>query len=343
MPDEQDSRHFHHSRRHNGCVIIDCALYRDGQRAPVPIDDLSDAVDLARSWKDGFVWIGLYEPTEEEFEQVRQEFDLHPLAVEDALHAHQRPKIDVYPDLVFLVLKTIRYVDTSELIETGEIAVFLGDGYILSVRHGEGSPLNDVRHRLEENGLLKYGPSAVLHAICDKVVDDYLDVVAELQKDIDDIEEQVFGTDRTADAGRIYNLKREVLEFKRAVLPLTTPLQKLAGGDIDLIHEECRAFFKDVLDHNLRAGEIVESYDSLLTSVLDANLAQVSVRQNDDMRRISAWVAIAAVPTLLAGIWGMNFDHMPELRWTFGYPLALTIMGTVCLTLHRLFKRSGWL
>jgi magnesium transporter len=324
-------------------VIIDCALYRDGQRVPVPVEDLSDAVDLARSWKDGFVWIGLYEPTEAEFDSVRQEFDLHPLAVEDALHAHQRPKIDVYPDMVFLVLKTIRYVDTTELIETGEIAVFLGDGYILSVRHGEGSPLNDVRHRLEENGLLKYGPGAVLHAICDKIVDDYLLVVDELQKDIDSIEEQVFSSDRTADASRIYNLKREVLEFKRAVLPLNMPLQKLVKGEVKLIPDECRAFFKDVLDHNLRAGEVVESFDSLLTSVLDANLAQVSVRQNDDMRRISAWVAIAGVETLLAGIWGMNFKHMPELSWRFGYAFALAVMVASGLIVHRLFKRSGWL
>jgi magnesium transporter len=324
-------------------VIVDCALYRDGQRAATPITDLSEAVDLARSMDDGFVWIGLYQPTEEEFEQVSREFNLHPLAVEDALKAHQRPKLDMYKDMNFLVIKTIRYLDTTELIETGEIAVFLGDGFVLSVRHGDGTPLTDVRHRLEENGLLKYGPGAVLHAICDKVVDDYVEVTAELQQDIDDIEEQVFGSERTTDAGRIYNLKREVLEFKRAVLPLTAPLQKLAGGDVPLIHPECRAFFKDVLDHNLRVGEIVESFDSLLTSVLDANLAQVSVRQNEDMRRISAWVAIAAVPTLLAGIWGMNFEHMPELHWQYGYAFALGVIGTVCFTLYRFFKRSGWL
>jgi magnesium transporter len=293
--------------------------------------------------KDGFVWIGLYQPTEEEFAQVSREFNLHPLAVEDALKAHQRPKLDIYSDSVFMVLKTIHYVDSTELIETGEIAVFVGDGFILSVRHGEGSPLNDVRHRLEENGLLKYGPGAVLHAICDKVVDDYIAVTDELQKDIDDIEEQVFGTDRTADAGRIYNLKREVLEFKRAVLPLQHPLHRLVTGDVPMIDPECRAFFKDVYDHTMRVTEIVESFDSLLTSVLHANLAQISVRQNEDMRRISAYVAIAAVQTLLAGIWGMNFVHMPELRWQFGYAFALGAMAVSGFIVYRLFKRSGWI
>jgi magnesium transporter len=325
-------------------VIVDCALYRDGHRAPERIDDLSDALDLARTFEDGFVWIGLYEPTEHEFDSVRREFGLHALAVEDAVKAHQRPKLDMYGDTVFVVLKTVRYVDASELIETGEIALFMGKGFVLSVRHGEGSPLAEVRHRLEgSDTIVKCGASAVLHAIADKVVDDYLHVCDELQLDIDQIEEQVFGESRTSDAARIYNLKRETLEFKRAVLPLTGPLQKLAQGHVPGVNPEARAFFQDVLDHNLRAAETVESFDSLLTSVLDANLAQVSVRQNDDMRRISAWVAIAAVPTLLAGIWGMNFKHMPELNWQYGYGIALGMIASVCLTLYVLFKKSGWL
>jgi magnesium transporter len=326
-------------------VIVDCALYREGHRAPERVEDLSDALELARRFEDGFVWIGLYEPTDEEFDSVRREFELHSLAVEDALRAHQRPKIDIYGDTVFMVLKTVRYVDAAELIETGEIALFMGPGFVVSVRHGEGSPLNDVRHRLDENDeLLKCGPSAVLHAICDKVVDDYLQVCVDLQIDIDQIEEQVFSTDRGGgDAARIYNLKRETLEFKRAVLPLTYPLDKLARGHVPGVQPEAQAFFQDVLDHNLRASDTVESFDSLLTSVLDANLAQVSVRQNEDMRRISAWVAIAAVPTLLAGIWGMNFQHMPELNWEFGYGMALAIMGAACATLYVMFKRSGWL
>jgi magnesium transporter len=328
----------------NTGVIVDCALYREGHRAPEKVEDLSDALDLARTFEDGFVWIGLYEPSEDEFDSVRREFDLHPLAVEDAVKAHQRPKIDIYGDTVFVVLKTVRYVDATELIETGEIALFMGQGFVLSVRHGEGSPLAEVRHRLEESDtILKCGASAVLHAICDKVVDDYLHVCDELQHDIDQIEEQVFSPERSNDAGRIYNLKRETLEFKRAVLPLTLPLDRLARGHVPGVNPEAQAFFQDVLDHNLRAAETVESFDSLLTSVLDANLAQVSVRQNDDMRRISAWVAIAAVPTLLAGVWGMNFKHMPELNWAFGYGMALGIIACVCITLYVLFKRSGWL
>jgi magnesium transporter len=325
-------------------MIVDCALYREGHRSPERIDDLSNALDLARTFDDGFVWIGLYEPTDEEFDAVRREFDLHALAVEDAVKAHQRPKIDIYGDTVFVVLKTVRYVDATELIETGEIALFMGPNFVVSVRHGAGSPLTDVRHRLEGNDtLLKCGSSAVLHAICDKVVDDYLQVCVELQQDIDQIEEAVFSDQRSSDAARIYNLKRETLEFKRAVLPLTLPLERLARGHVPGVTPEAKAFFQDVLDHNLRAAETVESFDALLTSVLDANLAQVSVRQNEDMRRISAWVAIAAVPTLLAGIWGMNFEHMPELTWQYGYGVALGIIATVCVTLYVMFKRSGWL
>jgi magnesium transporter len=182
-----------------------------------------------------------------------------------------------------------------------------------------------------------------VHAICDKVVDDYLEVCQELQRDIDAIEVDVFSGERGSESRRIYNLKRETLEFKRAVLPLTQPLNRLAHGQVPNIHPAAEPFFQDVLDHNLRAGETVESFDTLLTSVLQANLAQLSVRQNDDMRRISAWVAIAAVPTALAGVWGMNFHHMPELRWSFGYPIALTVMLVSCTVLYRMFKRSGWL
>jgi magnesium transporter len=325
-------------------VIVDCALYRAGHRESEPVKDLSEALELARSADDDFVWIGLKEPTAEEFADVASELQLHPLAVEDALVAHQRPKIDIYSDTLFVVLKTIRYVDSTELIETGEIALFLGAGFVVTVRHGEGTPLADVRHRLELNEpLLKCGSSAVLHAVCDKVVDDYTEVCLELARDIDDIEIQVFSGERGTDAGRIYNLKREVLEFRRAVAPLTPSLQRLAHGQIPQIHPAAQPFFQDVLDHNLRASETVESFDSLLTSVLDANLTQVSIRQNDDMRKISAWVAIAAVPTMLAGIWGMNYQHMPELKWHYGYAFALGLMALASLVLYRMFKRSGWL
>ena len=325
-------------------MIVDCALYRAGHRVPQPVADLSEALELARSSDNDFVWIGLKEPSPEEFTEVERELNLHPLAVEDAVKAHQRPKVDVYGDALFIVLKTIRYIDSDELIETGEIAVFLGSGFIVTVRHGEGSPLADVRHRLEDSDtLLKCGPSAVLHAVCDKVVDDYLHVTDLLQDDIEEIEVEVFGGGRRSAVSRVYNLKRETLEFRRAVLPLTPVLMRLARGEVPNIHPEAEPFFRDVLDHNLRAAEAVESFDSLLTSVLQANLAQLSVQQNDDMRRISAWVAIAAVPTALAAIWGMNFRHMPELGWSVGYPLALALMATSCVVLYVLFKRSRWL
>jgi magnesium transporter len=234
-------------------VIVDCALYHAGAREEV--GDFSDALDRARAIDDAFVWIGLYEPSEEEFAHITSEFDLHPLAVEDAVKAHQRPKLDIYGDTLFMVVKTIRYIDSTELVETGEIAIFLGPGFIVSVRHGEARPLTDVRHRLEgSDTLVKCGASAVLHAIADAVVDDYLAVSVELELDIDQIEEQVFGGGRENHAERAYRLKRETLEFKRAALPLTPVLDRLAKGQVPNVHVEATAFFKDVLDHNLRAS-----------------------------------------------------------------------------------------
>jgi magnesium transporter len=325
-------------------MIVDCALYRAGHRVPEPVADLSEALELARTSDNDFVWIGLKEPTAEEFADVERELNLHPLAVEDVVKAHQRPKSEVYGDTLFVVLKTIRYIDSTELIETGEIAAFLGAGFIVTVRHGDGSPLSDVRHRIEANELLlKCGPSAVLYAVCDKIVDDYIEVTNALQDDIEQIEVEVFGGGRRSAANRIYNLKRETLEFRRAVVPLTPVLQRLVRGELPVVHEEAEPFFRDVLDHNLRAAETVESFDSLLSSVLQANLSQLTVRQNDDMRRISAWVAIAAVPTALAGIWGMNFRHMPELGWEYGYLIAIGVMFGICVLLYTLFKRSHWL
>jgi magnesium transporter len=323
-------------------VIVDCAIYEDGRRRDGSVD-LHHAYSACR--RDGnFAWIGMYEPTEEEFDSLRREFDLHPLAVEDAVHAHERPKLEVFDATVFIVLKTVRYVDSQEVLELGEILIFLGHDYVLTVRHGKASALKPVREALESDPeLLKHGPGAVLHAIVDRVVDDYGPALDGLSEDIDEVENEVFSDDRTNPAERIYRLKREALEFNRAAAPLVEPIDRLAKGYYEQVHPEVRAYFRDVNDHLIRVHEQLEGYRDLLTSVLQANLAQITVRQNDDVRRISAIVAIVAVPTMIAGIYGMNFEHMPELGWTFGYPLVIAVMLTICTVLYRFFRRAGWL
>jgi magnesium transporter len=323
-------------------VIVDCAVYAEGRRrdGEVPVHK---AMEACRE-PNAFTWIGLHEPTEEEFESIRTEFELHPLAVEDAIHAHERPKLEVYDDMVFIVLKTARYVDSKEVVRLGEILIFLGRDFIITVRHGEASGLGDVRRRLESQPeLLRHGPGAVLHAVVDRVVDDYGPAISGLGQDIDEVEDVVFSGARANPAERIYKLKREVLQFSHAAGPLVDPVDRLARGRYELIHPEVRAYFRDVNDHLLRAHEQLENYRDLLTSILEANLAQVTVRQNQDVRKISAIVAILAVPTALAGIYGMNFEHMPELGWTFGYPFVLVVMGVVCFALYRYFRKVGWL
>jgi magnesium transporter len=331
-------------------VIVDCAIYRDGRRTEGPAD-LSDALAAARD-AGGFVWIGLNEPTEREFDLVTAEFGLHPLAVEDALKAHQRPKLEVYDDSLFLVLKPVVYEPDSDTVSTGEIMIFLGDAFVVTVRHGGGSPLADVRRRMErEPETLGKGPTAVLYAIADATVDHYLDVATELQTDLDELETEVFspsdgGSRHTA--SRIYTFKRQILEFRRATGPLGTPLTRLAGtgsfsAAVPFVNDEAQPFFRDVNDHLTRVNESVEGLDRLVTDVLSAHLAQMSVRQNDDMRKISAWAAMAAVPTMIAGIYGMNFDHMPELHWLWSYPAVIVAMAALEVLLYRLFKRRGWL
>jgi magnesium transporter len=328
---------------HNDRVIVDCALYRGGVREPTS-DDLPATLEQARSEPECFVWLGLHDPEEQEFERVAEVFGLHPLAVEDAVKAHQRPKLEEYDDSLFVVLKTVRYDEDAQQIELGEVNLFIGDAFVVSVRHGQGRALAEVRSRLErEKDVLGCGPSSVLYAVCDRVVDDYTRIAFEVEQDIEEIEEHVFSPVRSDDAGRIYNLKREVIEFRHAVRPLVEPTEKLAAGLVPHVAEGLRPFFRDVADHTVRVSEQVDSFDDLLNSVLNANLAQVGVQQNSDMRRISAWVAIAAVPTMLAGIWGMNFDHMPELGWQLGYPAALAVMVVAGIGLYRAFRRSGWL
>jgi magnesium transporter len=322
-------------------VIVDMALYENGVRRPGEVD-LEQMYEACRR-PECFAWIGLHEPTEEEFDSVRREFGLHELAVEDAIEAHQRPKLEVYRDSLFMVLKTARYVEGGPAVETGEIQVFIGEGFIITVRHGE-TKLHEVRLELEQSPeFLRLGPGAALHAIIDRVVDDYGPVVEALDRDVRNLEAEVFSERRGDLTQRIYGLKREVLELYDAVAPLNEPLERLERLTFPLIPKKLWPYFRDVKDHVLRYVREVDGFRELLTSILAANLTQASVRQNEDVRKISAWAAIIAVPTLITGIYGMNFEHMPELGWTVGYPLALALMAAVCFGLYRRFKRSGWL
>lgn len=343
---------------------MDKAIYRGGER--LPCGDLSDELAALRSGEEGFIWIGLKDPTPAEFADVNSELHLHPLAVEDAVKGRQRAKIEQYESSLFVVLKTLRYVEATSDIETGEVMLFVGDRFVVTVRRGEGNPLAGVRSRLElEHERLTHGPAVVLHAVMDSVVDNYVLVDREVSVDLDAIESQVFAaTDDEqpaqpnvsagpSDAQAIYRLKREVLEFRRASVPLADALahfmERGAGRQMDV---ELTNLFRDVGDHLRQVNDHVESYDRLLTDVLTAHLTGVSVQQNEDMRRISAWVAIAAVPTMIAGIYGMNFENMPELKasihvggrdFGYGYFVVLGVMLGACVYLYRLFKRSGWL
>jgi magnesium transporter len=326
-------------------VIVDSALYRKGQR--VEVDCFPHEFDKLRGEatdEGDFVWVGLYKPSESELGEVAESFRLHPLAVEDALKAHQRPKLERYDDSLFLTLKTLWYVDAEDAVETGEINLFAGSDFVITVRHGRGSELHSARARLEsQEAVLNHGPSAVIYAVCDSVVDGYTAVVDELQVDVDEIETSVFSPARTDDSSRIYVLKREIAEVRRAVLPLREPMRKFAEGLIPGVEREAGPFFRDVLDHLNQAAEIVDNLDSLLSTAFDAHLARITVQQNDDMRKISAGVALAAAPTLIAGVYGMNFDHMPELGWELGYPLAVLLMVMISGGRWVLFKKSGWL
>jgi magnesium transporter len=326
-------------------VIVDSALYSDGKRVDLDCapHDYATMLEGARS-TGGFVWLGLYMPSAQEFTEVAQAFHLHPLAVEDAVAAHQRPKLERYEDSLFMVLKTLWYVDADDAVETGEINVFLARDFIVTVRHGRGSQLSPARHVLEGNAnALEQGPSSAVYAIADHVVDGYLHVVQELTTDVDEVETSVFSAARTNDSARIYALKREIAEVRRAVLPLRDPVRRFVTGEVPGIDDDIRPFFRDVLDHLNQAAESVDSLEALLSSAFDAHLAQISVQQNDDMRKISAGAALVVVPTFIAGVYGMNFAHMPELSWTLGYPFALLLMAAAVVGLWIFFRKSGWM
>ena len=337
-------------------VIVDNAIYVEGRRTEEP-GSLQETYEAVRQ-RRGVAWIGLYRPTEEEFASVAGEFGLHPLAVEDAIRAHQRPKIERYGETLFVVLRTARYIDETETVEFGEIHVFVGEDFVVTVRHGETPVLGEVRKRLEADPeLLRRGPEAILYAIMDRVVDGYGPVVAGLENDIDEIETEVFSGNPGV-SRRIYELSREVIEFQRAIKPLAAILASLISGfekyDID---PELQRYLRDVQDHVLRVTEQVDGFRDLLQSILNVNLTLVSLaqneevkalteasfEQNEEVKRISAWAAILFAPTLIGTVYGMNFNHMPELHWAFGYPFALLLMVLVSVTLYLIFRRRGWL
>lgn len=323
-------------------MIVDTALYVDGKRVDGPTD-ISDQVDLARG-TNGFVWVGLAEPTKEEFDHIVGELNFHPLAVEDAVSAKQRPKIEDYEGLTFFVIKTVFYNELKSEITTGELMCFVDKHFIVIVRHGEGSPLTTVRHDIEQHPeQLIIGPFAVLHAVIDRVIDGYTNIATELENDVINIETLVFGGKRKTFSQEIYFLKREVIEYRHAIEPLLQPLQKIASESFTTLPDSIRPFFRDTIDHLQHACEHASGMDTLLTTVLQADLAHVQVRQNEDVRRISAWVALAAGPTMIAGIYGMNFENMPELGSRFGYFAILGVMASLTTFLVYKFKKAHWL
>jgi magnesium transporter len=327
-------------------VIVDRAIYREGRRTAAP-DTLSELNSACRNG-EGIAWIGLYRPDAGEFENIAREFGLHELAVEDAVKAHQRPKLERYGDALFLVLRPARYVDETETVEFGEVHVFAGPQFVITVRHAEAPDLHLVRERLEARPeLLRRGPFAIVHAILDRVVDDYGPVVAGVENDIDEIEDEVFGGSPDV-SRRIYELTREVIEFQRA----TKPLPSILGGLMDApgVDDEERRYLRDVQDHALRVQEQADAFRDLLQNILSVNLtletkalSETGTAQNEEVKKISAWAAILFAPTLVGTIYGMNFDQMPELDWMLGYPLALLLMLSTSVALYLTFKRRGWI
>ncbi|MER7270297.1 magnesium and cobalt transport protein CorA [Micromonospora carbonacea] len=333
----------------NPDAVVDCAVYVNGQRQPGR-PHYTDAHHHSRRNRRAFVWLGLHDPTPAVMTAVGHTFGLDDLHIAQALTAGHRPTLQRHDDTTLLVLRTAAYVehteltDTSEVVDTGDIMIFIGDRFVVTVRHGAPGALTTVRHHLQQRrALLTEGPWAVAYAICARMVDQYLDVAHHVETDLERLEETVFARDRTADIAHIYQLKREIVELKRAVLPAQAPLRTLAGPTDDGPPPALRRWFTDVDGDLARAVDRVNAYDDLLNSILQSRLAQLAVEQNNDMRKIAAWAAIAATQTAVAGIYGMNFTHMPELHWRYGYAGALLLMATAALTLHRLFRRSGWL
>ncbi|MGW2627108.1 magnesium and cobalt transport protein CorA [Micromonospora taraxaci] len=334
-------------RRSNPDAVVDCAVYVNGRRQPGR-PHYADAYARVQHGRDSFVWLGLHDPGPAVLAAVGRTFGLDELTVEQALADGHRPTVQRNGPVTLLVLRTAGYVehdeltDTSEVIDTGDVMVLLGDRFAITVRHGAAGALRSVRAGIEGRpALLAAGPWAVAYAVCARMVDAYLEVAGHVERDLERVEEAVFARDRTADIQHIYQLKREVVEFKRAVLPLQAPLRTLL--DPDGAPRPLHRWFVDVDGRLGRAVDRVAAYDDLLTSIVQSRLAQLAVEQNNDMRKIAAWAAIAATQTGIAGVYGMNFDHMPELAWRYGYAGAVALMAVAALALYRLFRRSGWL
>jgi magnesium transporter len=334
----------------DAAALVDSAIYVDGGRLRSP-ETLADTYRMFRDEPGSMAWIGLYRPSGEQLLSLARQFALHELAVEDAIVAHQRPKLERYGDTLFVVLRPARYLDDAEEVDFGELHVFVGRDFVLTVRHSETPDLAVVRRRMESDpGLLARGPEAVLYAILDAVVDGYAPVVAGLQNDIDEIETEVFRGEASV-SRRIYELSREVVEFQRAARPLMRILDALvAGFEKHGIDEELRSYLRDVTDHATIVAERVDSFRQMLQDILTVNATLVTQAQNEEMKaqneevkKISAWAAILFAPTLIGTIYGMNFRRMPELHWYYGYPFALALMAAVCATLYLAFKRRGWL
>jgi magnesium transporter len=324
-------------------MVVNSAAYAGGRRvADVAIDEIGEAL----KHEDRFIWIGLHEPDAHLLQQVQQAFGLHDLAVEDAHRAHQRPKLERYDDSLFVVLRTAQMNREQQRIEFGETHLFVGAQYVVSIRHGASLSYAEVRVRCEATPqLLCQGPGFVLYALMDFVVDHYFPIVDALEDDLEALEEEIFAEAPLSrqTTRRIYELKRDLLEVKRAVSPLIDICNRLMRFDIALVPEDTRPYFRDVYDHVIRINEVIDNLRELLTSALEANLSLISVAQNDAMKRLAGWAAIIAVPTMIAGIYGMNFDFMPELKWQYGYPVSMVLMVGACAFLYYRFKRSGWL
>jgi magnesium transporter len=337
--------------------LIDTAIYSDGARVASP-DTLAGTFHALHDTANGVAWIGLYRPTEFELHELASEFNLHELAIEDAISAHQRPKLERYDGVLFLVLRAASYVDALEEVAFGELHVFVGTNFVITVRHSESPDLSHVRHRMEDDPeLLGLGPQAILYAIIDAVVDGYAPVVAGLANDVDEIETEVFNGDARV-SRRIYELSREVIEFQRATHPLTAVMNALEKGSTKYgVSQELQRSLRDVADHLTQVNERVDGFRQLLRDMLTVNstlvserqnanmvsLAESSNRQGEEVKKISSWAAILFGPSLIAGIYGMNFTNMPELNWALGYPMAIGFMALTSAVLYLVFKRRNWL
>ncbi|MET9328910.1 magnesium/cobalt transporter CorA [Tsukamurella sp. NPDC003166] len=330
-------------------AVVDCGVYVDGERLPGRFGYV-EAIEEVRRRGEGYVWVGLLDPDQHQMDEVARVFGLHPLTVEDTLVTHNRPKVDRFDDTLFLILKTVNYVGhdrtdpMARIVETGEVMVLVGPDHVITVRHGDHGSLRRVRRNLEGNPeLLKLGPSAVMHAVADHVVDTYVAVSDLLEDDIDHVEEEVFRARSRTKVDEIYQLKRDIVELRRGIHPLSHALKRLTCDFTDLIPGEIQRYFSDVLDHQSMVADHVETYNDVLSSLIDAAVAKIGMQQNEDMRKMSAIIGLVAVPTMIAGIYGMNFDNMPELHWHYSYYAVVAIMILACIALFITFRKIKWL